>query len=316
MPRMKQTQNRQNKSKTVFWRSQYDIGTEQQFFNTAPMTGLKRFIRPAVLISVIGHVAVLAMGLHLVGANPSQAIPPDAMVIDIVPPDEAPRFEGTPSDLHTSGSQVQPKPGNANMDARPPPKPAAQSPQQEQKPSKQQDEARKATQPLPAPEATEAEIFRSEMAQAQASEPPPAPARPNSEATPDQPDVAEQLAQLAMMGGALGGGFAAPPVNTNRSGYDFTLPFRERVSSCSDRATGVDPGDQVRVVLRVSLNRDGTLASVPQLLEPVTSSGQRAVMQSAINALTKCQPYTMLPPEKYKQWKTLDLVFYPINFMQ
>ncbi len=283
-------------------------------FDTAPMTGLKQFIRPAVLISVIGHVGVLMMGLHLVGANPSEAIPPDAMVIDIVPPDEAPRFEGTPSDLHSSGTQTQPKPGNASMDARPPPKPAAQSQQQEQQRTKQQDDSRKATQPLPAPEAAQAEIFRSELAQIQASEPPPAPPRPNSQATPDQPDIAEQLAQLAMMGGPLGGGFAAPAVNTNQAGYDFTLLFRERVSSCSDRAAGIDPSDHVRVVLRVSLNQDGTLASAPQLLEPIASSKERAVMQSAINALMKCQPYTMLPAEKYKHWKTLDLVFYPMNF--
>ena len=158
------------------------------------MTGLKQFIRPAILISVIGHVAVLATGLHLVVAHPSQAISPDAMVIDIVPSDEAPRFEGTPSDLHKSGSQMQPRPGNANTDARPPPKPAPQSPQQEQPPSKHQDEARKATQPLQAPEAAEAEIFRSEMAQVQASQPPPAPPQPSSEATPDQPDTADRLA--------------------------------------------------------------------------------------------------------------------------
>ena len=37
-------------------------------------------------------------------------------------------------------------------------------------------------------------------------------------------------------------------------------------------------------------------------------------MESAINALQKCQPYTMLPAAKYKQWKTLDLVFSPLNF--
>ena len=279
------------------------------------MIGLKRFIRPAVVISVIGHVAVLMMGLHLVGANPSQAIPPDAMVIDIVRSDEAPRFEGTPSDLHSSGSQVQLRPGNASADARPPPKPAAQSPQQEQQRSKHQDEARKATQSLPPqPEAAKAEISQSEVAQVQASEPPPAPPRPNSEETPDQKNMAEQLAQLAMMGGPLGGGFAAPPVDTNQAGYDFTLPFRERVSSCSDPAAGIDASDRVRVLLRVSLNRDGTLASPPQLLEPIASSKERVVMQNAINALTKCQPYTMLPADKYKQWKTLNLVFYPLIY--
>lgn len=279
------------------------------------MIGLKRFLRPAAVISVLGHGAFLMLGLHLVGANPSNAIPPDAMVVDIVPPDEAPRFAGTPSDLHSSGSQTQPKPGNANTDARPPPKPAAKSPQQEQQRSKQQDEARKATQPLPAqPETAKADASQSAVEQVQASEPPPAPPRPNSEETPSQPDTAEQLAQLAMMGGQLGGGFAAPPVNTNQAGYDFTLPFRERVSSCSDRAAGIDSNDRVRVVLRVSLNRDGTLASPPQLLEPIASSKERLVMQSAMNALARCQPYTMLPPEKYKQWKTLDLVFYPLIY--
>ncbi len=174
-----------------------------------------------------------------------------------------------------------------------------------------------ATQPLPPqPEVARAELAQSEVAHVQASEPPPAPPQPKSEETPDQPDTAEQLAQLAMMGGPLGGGFAAPPVNTNKAGYDFTLAFRERVSSCSDRAVGVDASDQVRVMLRVSLNRDGTLGAPPQLLEPVTSPQERAVMQSAINALTKCQPYTMLPADKYKQWRTLDLVFYPLNFMQ
>jgi hypothetical protein len=35
------------------------------------------------------------------------------------------------------------------------------------------------------------------------------------------------------------------------------------------------------------------------------------LMQSAIRALRKCQPYNMLPPDKYKDWKTLDLSFTP-----
>ncbi len=31
-------------------------------------------------------------------------------------------------------------------------------------------------------------------------------------------------------------------------------------------------------------------------------------MESAADALERCQPFTMLPPEEYKQWKTM--VFY------
>jgi hypothetical protein len=37
-------------------------------------------------------------------------------------------------------------------------------------------------------------------------------------------------------------------------------------------------------------------------------------MQSAIAAITACQPYTMLPADKYQEWKVLDLDFTPQNF--
>ena len=35
------------------------------------------------------------------------------------------------------------------------------------------------------------------------------------------------------------------------------------------------------------------------------------VMQSAISALQACQPYTMLPADRYREWKVLDLTFTP-----
>jgi hypothetical protein len=69
------------------------------------MIGLKRFIRPAFIVSVIGHVGALLLGLLFVGANSFESTPPEAMVVDIVPPNEAPRLAGTPSDLRSSGSQ-------------------------------------------------------------------------------------------------------------------------------------------------------------------------------------------------------------------
>ena len=93
------------------------------------------------------------------------------------------------------------------------------------------------------------------------------------------------MAQLALAGGQFGGGFNAPPVNTPRAGYDFTAEFRERVSSCSSLPTGVSPGENVSIVMRVFLNRDGTLASRPQLMQPITSAKQKALIQSSISAL-------------------------------
>ena len=135
---------------------------------------------------------------------------------------------------------------------------------------------------------------------------------PSTEQTPEQPNIAEAVAQYAALGGPLGGGFAAPPVDTNAPGYDWTMPFRERVGMCSKRPEGVEPGDKFSIKIRISFNRDGTLASPPRLLVPTPSAKQRALMESAVDALQTCQPFTMLPPEKYRQWKTMEVYVIPL----
>jgi hypothetical protein len=142
---------------------------------------------------------------------------------------------------------------------------------------------------------------------------PPDPPDAAAEDTPDQPETAARMAQLALLGGRLGGGFAAPPIDSPLVGIDFTLAFRERVSACTAQPAGVDPSENIRIRARVFLNRDGTLAAEPQLLEPNPSVKQQAVMQAFTSGLQQCQPYTMLPPDKYKSWKTLDLMVYPLN---
>jgi len=118
-------------------------------------------------------------------------------------------------------------------------------------------------------------------------------------------------AQYVALGGPLGGGFAAPPVDTNVLGYDWTAPFRERVGMCS-KLDGVEPGDKFSIKIRISFNRDGTLMSPPHLLVPAPSAKQKALMESAVDALQRCQPFTMLPPEKYKQWETMVVYVTPL----
>jgi hypothetical protein len=247
------------------------------------MIGLKRFIRFGLVVSVIGHVGVLVLGLLLVGANsfesaPSDAMPPDAMVVDIVPPNEAPRLEGTPSDLRSSGSESSLKSNNANTAAQPPPpKLPAQSPQKLQQRADPQRDARQAkAQPRTTrPDTAHPETVQPETAEIQASEPPPDQPQPHREEAPDQPGAAEMVAELALVGGRLGGGFQAPAVNAVQAAYDFTAPFRERVSSCSAMPAGVDAGDNIKIALRVSFNPDATLASTPQLLEPSRQGKRR-----------------------------------------
>jgi hypothetical protein len=77
-------------------------------------------------------------------------------------------------------------------------------------------------------------------------------------------------------------------------------------------AAGYGMDDSVKILVRISLKRDGTLASPPQLLQATLSADAAALMQVAVNALEKCQPFTELPADKYKKWKTLELVVTPL----
>ena len=278
------------------------------------MIGLKRDIRPGLAVSVIGHLGALIGGLFFVGANAFHAPPPEALEVEVVTPDEMPRFEGMPSNLHSSGSETpSPANGKGPVTQAPPPQPQPQQQQAQQRPTPQAKEA-PAPRP-PAPEATQAELVRAEKTepekQNQSSEAQTA-SSPSTEQTPEQPNIAEAVAQYAALGGPLGGGFAAPPVDTNAPGYDWTVPFRERVGMCSRVPQAVEPDDKVTIKIRISFNRDGTLASPPRLLVPAPSAKQRALLESAVNALETCQPFTMLPPEKYKQWKTMEVYVTPL----
>ena len=72
--------------------------------------------------------------------------------------------------------------------------------------------------------------------------------------------------------------------------------------------------DKIKIMLRVFMAPDGKLAAEPALIEASASAKGPALMQSAIGALQACQPYTMLPSDRYGEWKVLDLSFSPQDF--
>src|SRR5271154_5458964 len=57
------------------------------------MIGLKRFVRPDLVFSAIGHVGILLLGLFVFGAGADRPPLPEAMTVEIVPPSEAPQFD-------------------------------------------------------------------------------------------------------------------------------------------------------------------------------------------------------------------------------
>jgi hypothetical protein len=290
------------------------------------MIGLKRLVRPDFVFSVAAHVGFLLLGLLFVGAGGGPPVPPEAMTVEIVPPNEAPPFEppqtetpqveGTPLESTSSGSEVSSNSDKGSAAAeRPRPKMTVPpSPEQAKSVSNPQ---RTASLAAAQPQAAPPEEPLPET-QPQASEPLLSPTAPKVELQPrpeeaaTKPNASDMFAlPLALPGGRLGGGFDAPASKPAMLPHDDTAAFRARVSSCSRLPAGM-VDEKVAIVLRISFKRDGTLASQPELLDSTLSPDVLPLMQTAVSALQRCQPFTELPADKYKKWKTMNLVVTPL----
>jgi hypothetical protein len=53
------------------------------------------------------------------------------------------------------------------------------------------------------------------------------------------------------------------------------------------------------------------LAGEPMLIEASASRDGPRLMQAAIRSVKECQPYAFLPPDRYREWKSLDVTFSP-----
>ena len=90
--------------------------------------------------------------------------------------------------------------------------------------------------------------------------------------------------------------------------------FRRHLKTCSKLPESIAPSDRLRITLRVIMTLDGRLAADPILIEASASAKGPALMQGAIAALEACQPYAMLPADRYGEWKVLDLSLHAAGF--
>jgi TPR repeat protein len=90
---------------------------------------------------------------------------------------------------------------------------------------------------------------------------------------------------------------------------DSVNAFREHLRKYWNLPRGVDANSNLRVTLRVKLNPDGRLNQAPIVIEGSHDPAGPVFAQSAVKALELAQPFTMLKPENYNQWKDLELVF-------
>jgi outer membrane biosynthesis protein TonB len=116
--------------------------------------------------------------------------------------------------------------------------------------------------------------------------------------------TAQSLNDSPTLGAAIG----AQNAQLSQSEIDA---LRARISNCWSPPPGIDANSRIYVVLRVLFKTDGSMVQAPTLVEGSASALGPALAESAKRALLLCQPFTMLKPEHYDQWKDIELKFDP-----
>lgn len=274
-------------------------------------------IRTGVTASAIAHVSILALLLFLSDVHPFHSVTAETIAVDIVTPQEVAAEKPEPPvplppDLSVLGNKIAPPPSAAPQPAA---APASQPmlPQQQQQQQQQQATSRAPAQnQRVAASAPKAEVGSAGVGYAQ----------PQPDLTIKYnvmlglpPELPIPAAAGASAGEKSTDGYDASGAAMNADvSSGVVAEFRRHLKTCSKLPASVAPSDKVLVKLRVFMTQDGRLVG-----DPVVGGGSANIkaielLQSAMAALKACQPYAMLPPDRYGEWKALDLTFTPGDF--
>jgi hypothetical protein len=283
---------------------------------------LRQFIRTDIAASAIAHLSVLALIFLFTEVHPFGAVTAEPIAVDIVTPDQVPTKEADPPppplapipsldpSLQSKSEAVSAPPPQQPPPAEAPKQPAGAQQQAALSPQRSKGKETAAAQPPPPPP------------------PPPAQAAPPAPAyTPPEPDLTLKYhvmlglpevlplpAKPASFGDKAGDGIDATASSAANVASSVVAEFRRHLKTCSKLPVSVEPSDSVIIKLRVMMTPNGRLARDPILIEASASAKGPLLMQSAISALQACQPYAMLPVDRYEEWKVLDLSFSPRDF--
>ena len=273
-------------------------------------------MRKATAISAGLHAAVLLWATLSFSGKSFDVTPAESLPVDFISEKDfseitkgvkdAPKIE-TPKPLVEKKSEEPPKPIEeakpkvtekkelqaAKEAAQPEPQPSKPDPIAEK--LKQQDEPKQAKteQPLP---------------------PKKPPQKPQPKFEPDK--IAALLDKCDPQRNAATGVEAnATPSLGTASGTAAQLSqseidaLRARLMALWNPPVGMQDASQTQVTIRIRFRKDGTLAVGPQVLTSGSGAQFNAMRDSAVRAVFVGQPYTMLRPEHYEQWKEIDFTF-------
>jgi hypothetical protein len=294
---------------------------------------LRKIIRTDIAASAIAHLTLVALIIVISEVHPFHSAPPETVAVDIVTPEQVKQEEAKAEEkAEEKAKEKLPEPrldlklpkldftDKDKPDAALKPAPAKEKAAPQSSPQKQaaHEPQQKQPQPSQAPP-------QQPPPQPQAAQPPP-PAMPQA-APPayraPEPDVTVKYGVMLGLPPELPPAPKDAPKDDGGDAKDSIgakLPpeviaeLRRHLRSCSKLPAEVAPTDAVHIRLRAVLATDGTLARPPILIEAPPSTKGVAIVQSAMSALQACQPYKMLPVDKYEEWKVMDLSFTPQDF--
>jgi outer membrane biosynthesis protein TonB len=273
---------------------------------------LRQIIPTDVTASALAHLSLLALVFLFSEVHPFGTVTAEPIAVDIVSPkDIAEPVPPEKTEIEKAPEPFSipppPQPSLDNTSAASTPAPAAKPPAPA-RPQKQAALAAARPAALPQPQPA----------------PPPQAAAPAPAYTPPEPDITlkynvllglpPDMAPAPPSGAKRGDNFDAAATQAADVASSVVADFRRHLRTCSKLPAELTASDDVKVKLRVMMTPQGKLAADPVLIEASASMKGPLLMQSAISALQACQPYAMLPVNRYGEWKVLDLSFTPKDF--
>ena len=266
---------------------------------------LRRIIPTDITASAIAHLSLLTLLLLFSEAHPFGTVATEQIPVEIVTPQEIAEQE-KPVEQAALENKPEPAP-TPQPELSQPDKPAAAAPPPPAAPAAAPPQTQAALAPPPQPAA------------------PPQPHAATPAYKPPEPDISIKYQVLLGLPPEL------PPTapHSRDKGSDYfdaaatqaadiagsvVAQFRRHLKSCLKLPDTLTRDDDVNVKLRVLMTPEGRLAANPVPIEGRASMKALSLMQNAISALQACQPYAMLPADRYGEWKVLDLSFTPRDF--
>jgi len=284
--------------------------------------GVRHFIRPGIMASALAHVSLLGLVILFSEVHPFGTVTAQSIAVDLVTPDEIAKPEEVARKDENESPSPPPSPQLPKEDTPSPSEPAATASPPPAPPEKQQDAVRPASretaagaQPQPPPQApsTPAPATPSPQQQAQPAYTPPEPdLTVKYNVMLGLPEAPPPLASSS--GDKPGDGIDANASSAANISSSLVAKFREHLKTCAKLPASVARSDNVFVKLRVVMTPKARLAAEPVLIEGTASMKGLELKQSAVRALSACQPFDMLPVDRYGEWKVLDLSFSPQDF--